>query len=212
MARIIAHEIKNPLTPIRLSAEHLREVWRRGDPSRDRVLEECLANILSQTEALRGIAAEFSDYARLPEPSREPVRLRPLVEGVVSAYAASPNIRWQIEVPDVEATADARLVARALTNLVANAREALGASGGRIAVRLLERGSRWALRVEDDGPGVSPENLGKLFEPYFSSKSGGSGLGLAIVRKIAEEHGGDAKAFRLSPRGFAVEFDFADAR
>jgi len=211
MARIIAHEIKNPLTPIRLSAEHLREVWRRGDPSRDRVLEECLSNILAQTEALRGIAAEFSDYARLPEPSREAVRLLPLVEGVVSAYAASPKIRWEIAVPDVEATADARLVARALTNLVANAREALGGRGGRIAVRLLQRGSRWALRVEDDGPGVSPENFGKLFEPYFSSKSGGSGLGLAIVRKIAEEHGGDARAFRLSPRGFAVEFDFADA-
>jgi signal transduction histidine kinase len=210
MARIIAHEIKNPLTPIRLSAEHLREVWRRGDPSRDRVLEECLSNILAQTEALRGIAAEFSDYARLPEPSREPVRLLPLVETVLSGYAASPKIRWEIEVPDVVATADARLVARALTNLVANAREALGEQGGRIAVRLLPRGSRWALRVEDDGPGVSPENFDKLFEPYFSSKSGGSGLGLAIVRKIAEEHGGDAKAFRLTPRGFAVEFDFAD--
>lgn len=211
MARIIAHEIKNPLTPIRLSAEHLREVWRRGDPSRDRVLEECLDNILVQTEALRGIAAEFSDYARLPEPRREPVRLLPLVETVVSAYAASPKIRWEIDVADVEATADARLVARALTNLVANARESLGEGGGRIAVRLVRRGSRWSLRVEDDGRGVSADDFGKLFEPYFSSKSGGSGLGLAIVRKIAEEHGGDARAFRLSPRGFAVEFDFADA-
>ena len=211
MARIIAHEIKNPLTPIRLSAEHLREVWRRGDPSRDRVLEECLANILAQTESLRGIAAEFSDYARLPQPHPEPVRVRPLVEAVVSAYAASTRIVWEIDVPDVETVADARLVSRALTNLVANAREALGEAGGRIAVRLLRRGGRWALRVEDDGPGVGAEDFGKLFEPYFSSKSGGSGLGLAIVRKIAEEHGGDARAFRLSPRGFAVEFDFADA-
>jgi signal transduction histidine kinase len=211
MARIIAHEIKNPLTPIRLSAEHLREVWRRGDPSRDRVLEECLSNILAQTEALRAIAAEFSDYARLPEPSREPVRLLPLAETVVSAYAASPKIRWEIDVADVEAVADARLVARALTNLVANAREALGDRGGRIAVGLVRRGSRFAFRVEDDGPGVSPEDFGRLFEPYFSSKSGGSGLGLAIVRKIAQEHGGDARAFPLFPRGFAVEFDFADA-
>ncbi|HET9793071.1 MAG TPA: ATP-binding protein [Thermoanaerobaculia bacterium] len=211
MARIIAHEIKNPLTPIRLSAEHLREVWRRGDPTRDQVLEECVANILRQTESLRGIAAEFSDYARLPEPHRESVPMRPLVEGVVSAYSASPGISWEIDVPGVEAVADPRLIARALTNLVANAREALGEDGGRIAVRLVPRDGRWVFRVEDDGPGVSREDMGKLFEPYFSSKSGGSGLGLAIVRKIAEEHGGTARAFRLSPRGFAVEFDFADS-
>ena len=211
MARIIAHEIKNPLTPIRLSAEHLREVWRRGDPARDRVLEDCVANILTQTEALRGIAAEFSDYARLPEPRMEPIRLLPLVDAVVASYAASPAIRWQIDVADVEAAADARLVARALTNLVANAREALGAAGGTITVRLLRREARWAFRVEDDGPGVDPEAFPRLFEPYFSSKSGGSGLGLAIVRKIAEEHGGDARAFPRTPRGFAVEFDFADA-
>ena len=211
MARIIAHEIKNPLTPIRLSAEHLREVWKRADPSRDRVLEECVENILRQTESLRGIAAEFADYARLPEPHPEPVRLAPLVEGVVAAYAAAPGVRWEIDVPDAGAVADARLVARALTNLVANAREALGRAGGRITVRLFAAAGRWVFRVEDDGPGVSPENMGKLFEPYFSSKSGGSGLGLAIVRKIAQEHGGDARAFRLAPGGFAVEFDFADA-
>jgi len=211
MARIIAHEIKNPLTPIRLSAEHLREVWKRGDPSRDRVLEECVDNILRQTESLRGIAAEFADYARLPAPHRERVAVKPLADEVFSAYAAAPGVSWDVDVPDVEAVADPRLVARALTNLVANAREALGGAGGRIAVRLFARDGRWVFRVEDDGPGVPAQDMGKLFEPYFSSKSGGSGLGLAIVRKIAEEHGGDARATRLSPRGFAVEFDFADA-
>ena len=137
--------------------------------------------------------------------------MRALADEVVSAYAASPGISWDVDVPDVEAVADPRLVARALTNLVANAREALGGSGGRIAVRLFARDGRWVFRVEDDGPGVPEQDMGKLFEPYFSSKSGGSGLGLAIVRKIAEEHGGDARATRLSPRGFAVEFDFAEA-
>jgi len=211
MARIIAHEIKNPLTPIRLSAEHLREVWKRHDPARDQVLEECVANILRQTESLRAIASEFADYARLPEPHRESVALRPLAEEIVGAYSASPRIVWRLAVPDVRAEADAKLVARALTNLVANARESLGEAGGAIAVELHAEGGRWTFRVEDDGPGVAAENMPKLFEPYFSSKTGGSGLGLAIVRKIAQEHGGDARAFRLSPRGFAVEFDFADA-
>ncbi|HET9796083.1 MAG TPA: ATP-binding protein, partial [Thermoanaerobaculia bacterium] len=215
MARIIAHEIKNPLTPIRLSAEHLREVWRRGDPNRDRVLEECLENILKQTEMLRSIAAEFSDFARLREPQRERVELRGLVEEVVRSFSAASGIRWQIDVPMAWVHADPRLLARALTNLVANSREALGPTGGTIRIRAERRdgagGARWTVRVEDDGPGVTAEDQAKLFEPYFSSKSGGSGLGLAIVRKIAQEHGGDARAERLSPRGFAVEFDFQDS-
>ena len=211
MARIIAHEIKNPLTPIRLSAEHLREVWRRGDPNRDRVLEECVANILKQTEMLRSIAAEFSDFARLREPQRERVDLRPLVAEVVRSFSAAAGIRWEVDVPEASVRADPKLLARALTNLVANSREALGAAGGTIRIRAERRGDRWAIRVEDDGPGVEPESHSRLFEPYFSSKSGGSGLGLAIVRKIAQEHGGDARAERLSPKGFAVEFDFRDS-
>ncbi len=210
MARIIAHEIKNPLTPIRLSAEHLREVSRRGDPNRDRVLEECVANILKQTEMLRSIAAEFADFARLREPRRETVQLRALVEEVVHSFSADSGIRWDIHVPEARLHADPKLLARALTNLVANSREALGPAGGTIRVLARQSGARWTIRVEDDGPGVMPENQAKLFEPYFSSKSGGSGLGLAIVRKIAQEHGGDARAERLSPRGFAVEFDIED--
>jgi signal transduction histidine kinase len=210
MARMIAHEIKNPLTPIRLSAEHLREVWRRGDPNRDRVLEECVANILRQAENLRSIAAEFSDFARLREPHRERVELRRLVEDVVQSFSAAAGIRWELDVPEATVHADPKLLARALTNLVANSREALGQRGGTIRVRVEKRGTRWAIRVEDDGPGVSREDQAKLFEPYFSSKSGGSGLGLAIVRKIAEEHGGEARSERLEPRGFAVEFDFEE--
>lgn len=211
MARIIAHEIKNPLTPIRLSAEHLREVSRRGDPNRDRVLEECVANILKQTEMLRSIAAEFADFARLREPRREDVELRALVDEVVRSFSAASALRWEIDVPEARVHADPKLLARALTNLVANSREALGAAGGTIRILARHSGARWTIRVEDDGPGVTAENSAKLFEPYFSSKSGGSGLGLAIVRKIAQEHGGDARAERLSPGGFAVEFDFQDS-
>jgi signal transduction histidine kinase len=211
MARMIAHEIKNPLTPIRLSAEHLREVWRRGDSNRERVLEECVENILRQTEILRSIAAEFSDYARLPQPRLEPIDLRRLVEDAVRSFSAAKGIRWEVDVPSATVHADGKLISRALTNLLANSREAMGASGGTIRIRALPNGDRWTIRVEDDGPGVAPEDEARLFEPYFSSKTGGSGLGLAIVRKIAQEHGGEARSERLLPRGFAVEFDFRDA-
>jgi signal transduction histidine kinase len=160
---------------------------------------------------LRSIAAEFSDFARLREPQRERVELRGLVEEVLRSFSAAPGIRWKIDVPEAWIHADPKLLARALTNLVANSREALGPGGGTIRIRAERRGERWTVRVEDDGPGVPEEDEAKLFEPYFSSKSAGSGLGLAIVRKIAQEHGGDARAERLSPRGFAVEFDFQDS-
>jgi two-component system nitrogen regulation sensor histidine kinase NtrY len=208
MARLIAHDIKNPLTPIRLSAEHLREVWRRKDPDAGRILEECVANILKQAETLRATASEFADYARLPHAQRENVELPALIGGVVADFANAPRVDWKVEVPHASVRADSKLLARALANLVSNSLEGLGSGGGTISISAkLEKG-RCVIRVADDGPGVSAEAFSRLFEPYFSSKSGGTGLGLSIVRKIAQEHGGDARAERLSPRGFAVEFDF----
>ncbi len=97
MARIIAHEIKNPLTPIRLSVEHLREVWRRKSSDFDAVLEECVTNVLRQTEELRRSASEFSDYARLPRPELQPTDVSGLLREAAAAYAAAPGIRWRVE-------------------------------------------------------------------------------------------------------------------
>lgn len=207
MARLIAHDIKNPLTPIRLSAEHLREVWRRKDPEAGRILEECVANILKQAETLRATASEFSDYARLPHAHRDSVALRALITDVVADFASAPGVDWRVDVPEVSVRADPKLLARAITNLLSNSLEGLAGRGGKVSVSAKLAGGRCSIRVEDDGPGVPAADLSRLFEPYFSSKSGGTGLGLSIVRKIAQEHGGDARAERLSPRGFAVEFD-----
>jgi signal transduction histidine kinase len=212
MARIIAHEVKNPLTPIRLSAEHLLEVWRRGDPDFGRALEECVRNILLQTQTLGTIASEFSDYARLPEPERREVDASALVDSAIASFAAAPGIRWDKRVDVATVSADPKLLARALANLVGNAVEALRGQGGRISVSARRMGPRVVFRVEDDGPGVPESALPRLFEPYFSTKSAGGGLGLAIVRRIAQEHGGDARAERLSPRGFAVEFEVGDPK
>jgi signal transduction histidine kinase len=207
MARIIAHEIKNPLTPIRLSVEHLREVWRRRAPDFDKVLEECATNVLKQTEELRRAAAEFSDYARLPRPDVRSVPLSPLLEEAAAAYRGAPNVRFSVAAePGLSALADARLLRRVFSNLVGNAVEALGGAGGTVALSARRENGRVEVVVEDDGPGVSPEILPRLFDPYFSSKSGGTGLGLAIVKKVVEEHGGTIEAGNRSPRGFRVEF------
>ncbi len=213
MARIIAHEIKNPLTPIRLSVEHLREVWRRGSPEFDRVLEECVANVLRQTEELRRSAAEFSDYARLPGPEKQPVDVARVLREAAAAFAGAPRIRWSLRAdPEAIAEADPRLIARVFANLIGNAVEALGSSGGEIRLRLAREGERLRATVEDDGPGVRAEILPRLFDPYFSARSGGTGLGLAIVKKIVEEHGGSISAENRREGGFRVTFDLPLSR
>ncbi|MGH9399630.1 MAG: ATP-binding protein, partial [Thermoanaerobaculia bacterium] len=207
MARIIAHEIKNPLTPIRLSVEHLREVWRRRSPDFDRVLDECVSNVLTQTEELRRSAAEFSDYARLPRPDVRPVEIARLLQEAVAAWRGAPNVRFAVEAePGLTAQGDDRLLTRVFSNLVGNAVEALGTGGGAVVLRARRNGDRVVVSVEDDGPGVDPALLPRLFDPYFSAKSGGTGLGLAIVKKIVEEHGGAIVASNRAPRGFRVEF------
>jgi signal transduction histidine kinase len=208
MARIIAHEIKNPLTPIRLSVEHLREVWRRGAPDFERVLEECATNVLRQTEELRRAAAEFADYARLPEAQLAETDLARLLADSAAAYAGAPGVRWSVRAdPDLVAVGDRRLLSRVFANLVGNAVEALGGRGGEIRLSARRADGRAFLSVEDSGPGVAPETLSRLFEPYFSSKSGGTGLGLAIAKKIVEEHRGTISAENLPQGGFRVTFD-----
>jgi signal transduction histidine kinase len=207
MARIIAHEIKNPLTPIRLSVEHLREVWRRRSPDFARVLDECVTNVLKQTEELRRAAAEFSDYARLPRPEVKTLDLARLLQEAATAYRGAPNVQFTIcAEPGVAAQGDERLLTRVFSNLIGNAVEALSAQGGAIALDARRIDDRVVVSIEDDGPGVAPELLPHLFDPYFSAKSGGTGLGLAIVKKIVEEHGGAITASNRSPRGFRVEF------
>jgi nitrogen fixation/metabolism regulation signal transduction histidine kinase len=208
MAKIIAHEIKNPLTPIRLAVEHLREVWRRGSPDFDRVLEECVSRVLKQTETLRLAASEFSDYARLPAPEVRPTDVSRLLSEAAAAYAGVGGVRWALDIePGLTAQADARLLSRVFSNLIVNAVEALAGTPGEIRVRARARDSRVFVSVEDTGPGVDPRILPRLFDPYFSAKSGGTGLGLAIAKKIVEEHGGMISAENRDRGGFRVRVD-----
>jgi signal transduction histidine kinase len=198
MARRIAHEVKNPLTPIQLSVEHLRAVWKAGDARFGEVLRECLDNIQGQVRTLREIASEFSAYAQLPELRPAPVEVGDLIRDALRPYATSPppGVRFETDLPAgmPPVLADRAVVLRALVNLIENAVQAL-AGGGRvdIAARIDDgAASRRSVRIEvrDDGPGIDPRTMSRLFEPYFSTKRGGTGLGLAIARKAAEQHGG----------------------
>ena len=193
MARQVAHEVKNPLTPIQLSAEHLRRVY--GDPALDyrATLEACTQTILKQVRTLRGIVTEFSAFARPPAPELVAVDLAAVVDDAVRPYLAAPppgvRVLVSSEGPALPVRADRRLLERAAVNLLENALQAVGEQGT-VRVRVEGSEGRAVLEVSDDGPGIEPPLRERIFEPFFSTKTGGSGLGLALVKKIAEDHGG----------------------
>jgi nitrogen fixation/metabolism regulation signal transduction histidine kinase len=201
MARQVAHEIKNPLTPIQLTAEHLRAVAERNDPRLTDVVRNAVANILRQVKTLRETSKEFSDYASLRQPQRKPLDLRQLLTDLAAGYAASheKGVAFQSDIaPSTPASfaGDARMLRGAVANLIENAFQA---AAGRVRLGSYAVDSRIVIEVEDNGPGVPAEVLPKIFDPYFSTKSSGTGLGLAIARKAVEEHGGTISAQNLHP-------------
>ena len=211
MARLIAHEVKNPLTPIRLSTEHLRQVWRDAPERLDEIFERCTDNILMQVEELAHTAGEFSTYSRIPLAQPAPGNLAAAVREVVDGYRYPPPAGVDVvfhSLPDAEAVRvafDRRLVQRAVRNLLENA---LGASegDGEVHVTVAREGGDGALAVtvDDRGQGVSDTDIERIFEPYFSTSSGGTGLGLPIARRIVEEHGGTIEASRRAGGGLSV--------
>jgi signal transduction histidine kinase len=207
MARQVAHEIKNPLTPIQLSAEHLRRVHVDQGAPLGPVLDGCVTSILGQVRLLRQIAAEFSSFASSPTARRalaDPVQL---VHDVVEPYRA--GLEWRIAVqndvaaPLPQVVVDRTLVARALANIVENALHAMPAEG-RLRITSQVEDDAVAIRIEDTGFGMDEEALGRVFEPYFSTKTTGTGLGLPIARRNIELSGGSISVESEKGRGTAV--------
>ena len=193
MARQVAHEIKNPLTPIQLAAEHLQRVHEdRGRPL-GAPLDQCVSTILRQVRLLRQIASEFSTFAGQPVARPALVPVKELVTSVVSPYELGLGDRIVMDVTvkdDVPAVwVDRTLVARALTNLVENAVQAMP-EGGRLSVRAAAEPGLVAITIADTGVGMEPDAVERAFEPYFSTKTGGSGLGLANAKRNIELGGG----------------------
>lgn len=204
MARIIAHEIKNPLTPIQLSTEHLREVWKAEPAEFGPVLERCTGNILRQVDELRQIAGEFSTFSQIPRLELRQTDLVATIREIVESYqrpgAHRPMVELMSAPESCPAHFDARLLGRAVRNLVENSLRAVGESG-RVMVRVECQAREARVIVADEGPGVPPENLSRIFDPYFSTHEGGTGLGLPISRRIAEEHGGTLTAANRGAAG-----------
>jgi two-component system nitrogen regulation sensor histidine kinase NtrY len=212
VAQRIAHEIKNPLTPIQLSAQRLRRrLVRSGAVEEQQLVVECTETIIQEVDGLKRLVDEFSRFARMPALSPRPVDLRPLVEAVAALYREShPRLRlttrYEADLPRLDVDPDH--VRRAIMNLVDNAVEAVGGEGA-VGVDVVYRADppRVQLVVSDTGPGINLEDRDKLFQPYFSTKTGGMGLGLSIVHEIVSEHGGTIRMEDNEPSGcrFVVE-------
>ncbi|MEE8277165.1 MAG: ATP-binding protein, partial [Thermoanaerobaculia bacterium] len=203
MARIIAHEIKNPLTPIRLSAEHMTRVYHSDPEHFEQVFESCTSNILRQVEELQQISSEFSTYSQIPRIELTEGDLAAAAAEVVEGYRAAPpkgvKISFSAEAAQIPARFDAKLLRRAVRNLVENALQATS-DGGEVRVEVGTANGRPRISVIDTGPGVAAEVLPRIFDPYFSTYDTGTGLGLPIAKRIAEEHGGQISA-RNRPEG-----------
>ncbi|HVW06065.1 MAG TPA: HAMP domain-containing sensor histidine kinase [Vicinamibacterales bacterium] len=207
MARQVAHEIKNPLTPIQLAAEHLRHVHTdRGRPL-GAVLEQCVDAILRQVRLLRQIASEFSTYAAEPPLRRETITPAALAASVIDPYrlGLSDRVIIDVDVPETlpAVAVDRTLIGRALTNLIENAVQAMP-NGGGLTVRATAGDRDVTIEIADTGVGMDPAALTRAFEPYFSTKTGGSGLGLANAKRHIERHGGSIAMASTPGRGTRV--------
>jgi two-component system nitrogen regulation sensor histidine kinase NtrY len=211
VAQRIAHEIKNPLTPIQLSAQRLRKKAFEQAPDLRAVVDDATTTIINEVTSLKTMVDEFSSFARMPVPQPEFVDLHDVLREVIQLYqAAYRDVRFHAtfgaDVP--RALADRNQMKRVFTNLVENAVEAIQKRGEVwIGTSYAPHPARIRIEVADDGPGIHPDDRGKLFLPYFSKKKTGTGLGLAIVQRIISDHNGHIRVADRQPRGttFVVE-------
>ena len=202
VARRIAHEIKNPLTPIQLSAERLRKKYRKDIKAAElETFDRCNDTIVRQVDAIRQMVDEFSAFARMPAPKFAEQDAVELIRAAVFAQrVAAADIEITLEEPKgpVRVTADEHMMAQALTNVLKNATEAIaarraggGRAKGRLRARLVSDDAGVAFEVEDNGVGLPAKDRDRLTEPYVTTREKGTGLGLAIVKRIMEDHGGE---------------------
>ena len=214
VARRLAHEIKNPLTPIQLSAERLAyKLESRLDEDGQAILQRATRTIVNQVEAMKNLVNAFRDYARPQTPGHAAVNVHALISEVLGLYESSP-LKVECEfAPDLPPVwGDPAQIRQILHNLFQNSEDALVAeSHARVVVTTRRAGNMIELMWSDNGPGFPPEVLQRPFEPYFTTKERGTGLGLAIMKKIADEHGGDVQLSNGADGGAVVTVRFRAA-
>ncbi|HXV69065.1 MAG TPA: ATP-binding protein [Nitrospira sp.] len=211
VARRVAHEIKNPLTPIQLSAQRLRKKFFEKSPDLERVFDEATNVIINEVGSLKHMVDEFSKFARLPAPQMVRQSLHEVVQDVVTLYrAAQKDIELIVDLDeDLPAiNFDREQMKRVFVNLFDNAIQAMNQKGRLwVGTKYDTKRKRAVVTVADEGPGILPEDQERLFLPYFTRKKTGTGLGLAIVRRIITDHEGQIQAGNNQPKGAIFTFD-----
>jgi len=208
MARQVAHEIKNPLTPMRLNIQHLqRSITDNPDDIQIRI-DKFTKVMIEQIDTLSRIASEFSNFAKMPRPEMETLLIADTVDSAVELYANTPNVVvvFKNEVSQkLEIEADRKQLIRAISNLIKNGIQAIAPDNkGEVCITLFQKDNLPHISVVDNGKGINPEEREKIFEPYFTTKSGGTGLGLAMVKNILNEF--NAEVSFTSEEGMGTEF------
>ncbi len=194
MARQVAHEIKNPLTPMRLNIEYLQMLWDRKDPKFEENFKETLNSLLEQIETLSRIATAFSDYAKLPENSPTTFDLSELLKSTIKLYDVEKNISISFVYDEKESWllfADKNNLGRVFGNIIKNAIQAIGSIEGHIELTLNRLGERYKVTISDNGCGIKDEDRSKIFFPNFTTKSSGMGVGLSVSQNIIQAMGGN---------------------
>ena len=211
MARQVAHEIKNPLTPMKLSAQYLEKAWKEQAPDWDQRLTRFTKTLVEQIDALSLIASDFSDFAKMQTVVMTEIDLEEVIRFVLSIYRDTTSIHYEFQpevtVPSI--VADRSQLIRVFTNLLNNAVQAIGGhQDGLIKIHLVKEQSLIVVKVTDNGCGISPEQTGRIFQPDFTTKTSGMGLGLAIVKGIVEEMEGEISFTSSMQKGttFIIKF------
>jgi len=214
IARRIAHEIKNPLTPIQLASDRLLKKYRPDDQKAADQFEEYVRIIMRQVDDIGRMVDEFSAFARMPQPKMDRHSLLEIVNGQISLFT-SKDLSLDVEIDDAKqdyiTICDAGLVRQALTNLLQNAKDSLHehrVAAPAIRISMASEDDMIAIALVDNGPGFPEMDLGKLLEPYVTTRQKGTGLGLAIVSKIMEDHGGNMQLGKADGGGALVCLKF----
>ncbi|MES2798709.1 MAG: ATP-binding protein [Bacteroidota bacterium] len=193
MAKQVAHEIKNPLTPMKLSIQQLQRVFDPNDPNAKEKIDKVSRSLIEQIDSLTNIANEFSSFAKMPQPNEIEIDLVQLIASVIEVFQHEDNLEVKLssELPLILFKGDKDQLLRVFNNLIKNAIQAIPAErDGRIAIQIKKIDQQIIITISDNGTGISAEEQKRIFEPYFTTKSTGTGLGLAMVRQIIENHRG----------------------
>jgi nitrogen fixation/metabolism regulation signal transduction histidine kinase len=219
LARRLAHELKNPLFPLQITVENLLRARSLSPEQFDEIFRESSQTLLAEISNLKGIIGRFSEFSRMPQPQRRPTQVNDVVHSVLRVFHAQlhnnelenndkDKIAVRTELADAlpEISADPDLLHRALQNLVLNAIDAMP-QGGELTIRTAILRDRIEISVSDTGSGLTQEECGRLFTPYYTTKQHGTGLGLAIVQSVVSDHGGKIAVESTKEKGttFRIE-------